>query len=70
MVSSRGEQEAVRAAGAAGAARSLVLFFTMAMAMAGAIGAARSGGRRRHWRAAMGSMATAPGFDERMAYLR
>ena len=41
MVSSRGEQEAVRAAGAAGATRSLVLFFMMAMAMAGAIAAAR-----------------------------
>ena len=40
MVSSRGEQDAVRAAGAAGATRSLDLFFTMAMAMAGAIGAA------------------------------
>ena len=40
MVSSRGEQDAVRAAGAAGATRSLDLFFTMAMAMAGAIAAA------------------------------
>jgi hypothetical protein len=40
VVSSRGEQEAVRAAGAAGATRSLVLFFMMAMAMAGAIAAA------------------------------
>ena len=38
MVSSRGEQDAVRAAGAAGATRSLVLYFTMAMA--GAIAAA------------------------------
>jgi len=38
-VSSRGEQDAVRAAGAAGATRSLVLYFTMAMA--GAIAAAR-----------------------------
>ena len=36
MVRSRGEQEAVRAAAAAGATRSLVLYFTMAMA--GAIG--------------------------------
>jgi len=38
VVSSRGEQDAVRAAGAAGATRSLVLYFTMAMA--GAIAAA------------------------------
>jgi hypothetical protein len=38
VVSSRGEQEAVRAAGAAGATRSLVLYFTMAMAGIGAAG--------------------------------
>jgi hypothetical protein len=40
-VSSRGEQGAVRPAVAAGAVGSLLLFFAMAMAMAGAIGGAR-----------------------------
>jgi hypothetical protein len=64
VVSSLGEQGAVRPARAAGAAGSPILFF--AMAMAGEAG--RSGGRRRRRRTAMGSMSTAPRFDERMDY--
>jgi hypothetical protein len=52
----------VRPARAAGAAGSPILFFVMPMAGA----AGRGGGRRRRWRAAMGSIATAPGVKARM----
>jgi hypothetical protein len=62
VVSSRGEQGAVRPARAAGAAGSLILLF--AMAMAGAAG--RGGGRRRRGRSGMGSMSTAPRFNEQL----
>jgi hypothetical protein len=64
VVSSLGEQGAVRPARAAGAAGSPILFF--AMAMAGE--AWRGSGRRRRRRSAMGSMSTAPRFNERMDY--
>jgi hypothetical protein len=67
VVSSRGEQDAVRAAGAAGATRSLVLYFTMAMA--GAIAAGAGGGDRcRGGRRATGSSLLPPRSNNRMDF--